>query len=129
MIYNFQLASNKDQYAIDVEALTWAKTSNILAAPTIIAAEANIARFIPQEEGRLTPLGGGRYALDGRRPFDAKGIPQLALFMVVTVLSSDNEGTCMTFLQSNVALENFQHQNIKNFESRCLPPMQLENKS
>lgn len=129
MIYNFKTEEDDQQWVVDTELLTWARASSIIAAPTIIAAEANIARFVPTEEGKLIPLGGGRYNLEGRQPFDENHKPQLSLFMIITVLSTENEGTCMTFFQANVAAKGVQHQNIKNFESRCLPPMQLENKA
>lgn len=125
MIYSFKLTDGDIQYVVDTESLTWARASSIISAPSIDAAKNNFANFVPQEEGRLIPLGSGRFALDGRKPFDAEGHPQFAIFVILTVLSSDQEGTCFTALQANVATKDFQHQQIKNFHAHCMPPLQL----
>ena len=124
MIFNFKTVQDYQQWQIDTENGTWARASNIIAAPTVIAAAQNIARFVPQEEGKITPLGGGRYALTGRQPF-LDGQPQLAVICILTLLSADNDGTCLTLIQGNVPLKELQHQPIKNFAMECLPPLQL----
>ena len=124
MIYNFKTEDGQ-QWVADTEALTWGKASSIIASPTIKAAETNIARFVATEEGKLIPLGGGRYAFEGRKPFDESNKPQLAVFIVLTILSAESEGTCVTFFQANVPIKDVQHQPIKNFHVQCLPPFQL----
>jgi hypothetical protein len=125
MIYNFRTESDGQQWVVDTEALSWAKASSIIASPTIKAAETNIARFVPAEEGQLIPLGAGRFALNGRKPFDAENKPQLAIFIVLTLLTADNEGTCVTLFQANVPIKEVQHQHIKNFHIQCLPPLKI----
>lgn len=121
MIYNFKDASEQ-MWVIDTESLSWSRASSIIAAPSIVAAESNVARFVPTEEGELTALGGGRYVLEGRKQFDDEGKPQLAIVIILTLLSADNDGTCVTFLQSNVEIKDAQHQQIKNFHTQCLAP-------
>jgi len=129
MIYNFKTEEDGQQWVVDTEVLNWARASSIVAAPSVLAAESNLARFVPTEEGRLIPLGGGRYVLEGRQPFvpgpNGQPVPQFALFIVLTILSADKDGTCVTFLQANVPVKDFQHQSIKNFAAQVMPPLQL----
>lgn len=125
MIFNFKTELDSQQWVIDTEELNWARASSLVAAPSIKAAETNLARFVPTEEGKLIPMGGGRYALEGRKPFDENKNPQLAFIVILTILSAENEGTCVTFMQTNVAIRDLQHQQIKNFVSQTMPPLQL----
>ena len=74
MIFNFKTVEGDEQYVIDPEAQTWAKASSIIATPSVKAAESNIARFVPIEEGKLVPLGGGRYRLHPRKPIGKEEI-------------------------------------------------------
>lgn len=126
MIYNFKVEGV--QYMVDTEALTWAQASSIISAPSIKAAESNLAHFVPQKEGKLIPLSNGRFALEGKKPFDEKGKPQFAIFIILTLLSAENEGVCISFIQGNVPLTDLQHQQIKHFHAQCLPPFQLNPK-
>lgn len=123
MLYNFRTTDDSQMWAVDTEALTWAKASSILATPSVKAAESNIARFVASEEGALIPMGGGRYALEGRKPVDDAGKPQLAIFILVTILSAEDGGVCVVFIQANVAIQDAQHQEIKKFKMECLPPI------
>lgn len=128
MIYNFKTESDDQMWVMDTEALTWARASSIISTPSVQAAQSNLAHFVPSEEGRLIPLSNGRFALEGRKPFDADGKPQFAIFIILNILSSENDGTCVTFIQANVALKDGQHQHIKNFHTQCLPPFQMNPK-
>ena len=125
MIFNFKTELDSQQWVIDTEEFNWARASSLVAAPSIKAAETNLARFVPTEEGKLIPMGGGRYALEGRKPFDENKNPQLAFIVILTILSAENEGTCVTFMQTNVAIRDLQHQQIKNFVSQTMPPFSL----
>jgi hypothetical protein len=125
MKFNFKTVSDEQQWVIDTEDGTWARASSIISASSIVAAEHNAAHFVPQEEGHLIPMGGGRYAFEGRKPFDEQGKPQLAVVCILTLLSSDDGGTCVTLIQGNVALKELQHQTISKFHAECLPPLQL----
>lgn len=130
MIYNFKTVDDDQQWVVDSEELNWARASSLVAAPTIKAAETNLARFVPTEEGKLIPMGGGRYALEGRKPFvGPDNHPQLAIIVILTLLSAENNGTCVTFMQANVAVKDLQHQQIKNFVAQCMPPLQLTPRS
>lgn len=126
MLYNFK--SSEGQWVVDSENLTWARTSSIISSPSLLAAEGNIGNFVPIEEGKLNPLGGGRYSLLGRRPFNEKKEPQLSIFILLTVLSAEGDGTCVTFVQGNVDLSDFQHQQIKHFKAECLPAVKAPNR-
>lgn len=123
MIYNFRTTEDNQQWMIDTESQPayWAKASSILAAPSVTAAANNTASFVPQEEGVLVPLGGGRYALKGRKPVDAAGNPQLSIIIILTLLSGEEGGTCVTFIQANVDIKDAQHADIKNFKVEALP--------
>lgn len=120
MIFNFKTVEGGEQYVIDPEAQTWAKASSIIATPSVKAAESNIARFVPIEEGRLVPLGGGRYRLHPRKPIGKDGKPQLSMIVLLTVLTEQDGGTCVTFLQANVDIKDAQHQEIKKYTCECL---------
>jgi hypothetical protein len=123
VIYNFRTTDDGQQWMIDTESQPayWAKASSILAAPSVSAAANNSASFVPQEEGTLVPLGGGRYALKGRKPIGPDGKPQLSIIIILTVLSSEEGGTCVTFVQTNVDIKDLQHAEIKNFKTEALP--------
>ena len=120
MIYNFKDSSGQ-QWMVDTETLKWAQASSILATPSIAAAASNLAHFVPQAEGALVPLGGGRYAFEGRKPLDDGGNPQLSIIIILTVLTAEDEGVCVTFIQGNVGVTDFQHQQIKKFKAEALP--------
>jgi hypothetical protein len=128
MLYNFKTTDDGQQWAIDTEALTWAKASSILATPSVKAAESNIARFVAQEEGKLIPMGGGRYALQGRKPFDKDRKPQLSIFILLSILSGEDGGTAVTFMQANVDIKDLQHQEIKKFKCEVLPAIPAPNR-
>lgn len=128
MIYSFKTKADDQQWIIDTEALTWARSSGLVISPSVIAAEANMGSFVPIEEGKLTAMGGGRYVLEGRKPFDESGKPQLSILILLSLLSADNQGTCVTFIQSNMELDKFQHQPIKNFATEVMHPIQLNPK-
>jgi hypothetical protein len=126
MLYNFE--TDEGTFVIDTEILTWAKASSIIAAPSIKAAESNFAHFVPQVEGKLIPLGGGRYALQGRKPFNEKKEPQLSIFILLNIFSGEDGGTAVTFLQSNVEVRKLQHQEIKKFKCEVLPAIPAPNR-
>lgn len=129
MVFTFKTKADSQNWSIDTENLTWSRVSSLIATPSIMAAESNIARFVPVESGELNALGGGRYTFDGKKPFDENGIPQLAVICVLTLLSSEENGTCVTFLQANVETEDLKHEPVSKFETRCMPPISLSPKS
>lgn len=130
MIYNFRAVEfdNEEQFVIDTdpEVLTWARTSSIISAPSVVAAGQNLVNFVPIEQGKLNSLGGGRYTLEGRQPFSKDGKPQLSIIVILSVLSGDNEGTNYIFLQANVPTSEFQHQEIKHFQTQCLQALPIQ---
>jgi hypothetical protein len=128
VIYNFKTTEDGQQWVIDTEALTWARASSILATPSVKAATSNLARFVASEEGKLIPMGGGRYALEGRRPLDKDRKPQLALVIILNILTSEGDGSCVTFIQANVDVKDLQHTEIKNFHVECLPAIRPPNR-
>ena len=119
MIYNFRTAEG--QWVVNPEDLTWARTSSIISSPSVVAAASNLANFVPIETGKLVPLGGGRYSLDGRKPLNEKQEPQLSIFIILTILTAEDGGTCVSFLQANVETTDFQQQEIKKFKCESLP--------
>jgi hypothetical protein len=100
-------------WTIDTERGTWARVSTILAAPSVIAAESNLSNYVPAEGGRLVSIGNGQYYLEGRQPKD--GLCRVA---VITVLTDEDEGSCVTFLQANVTVKDPNHREIKKY--RCV---------
>lgn len=121
MLYNFRTTEDSQQWTVDTEQLKWARASSILAAPSVKAVESHLARFVAAEEGPLIPMGGSRFAMAGRQPLDAAGKPQLAIVIIVTVLTSEDGGSAVTFIQANVEIKDFQHQEIKKFRTEVLP--------
>ena len=117
MLYNFR-DSDDQQWQIDTERLTWARASSILSAPSVTAAENNMARFIATEEGSLAPLGMGRFGLVGRRP------PDLSIVSIGHVPITDDDGqiVLVCLIQSNVTIKDAQHQEIKRFKIQPLAP-------
>src|SRR5262249_35411517 len=103
MLYNFKTVDDDQQWVIDVEALTWARASSILATASVKSAENNLARFVAAEEGPLAPMGGGAFRLVGRRPI-VDGKPSLAVLAIIWVPVTDEDGqiTMMGLLKANV---------------------------
>ena len=129
MVFTFKTKADSQQWQLDSENLTWQRVSSLITTPSVTAAENDIARFVPVESGILTALGGGRYVLEGRKPFDENGTPQLAVVIFLTLLSSENSGTCVTFIQSNVEVEGLTHEPISKFETHEMPPITMSPKS
>ena len=116
MIYNFKVVEGDAQYVIDIEALTWAHTSSLLTAPSLVAAKDNWAAFMPVEEGKLSPLGGGRFHFVGRKS------PQLALIAVLWIPVSEPDGvTMVNILQANVDIKDGKAQEITKYKTECMP--------
>ena len=124
MIYNFK--TDEGRWAIDDERLTWARVSSILATPSVIAAENNIARFVAEEEGLLAPVRGGSFILVGRKPTDKKGQPQLSMVSIVWKPIRDpdnaNKMTMVTLFQANVPTSDLQTEKIEAYYAQCLLP-------
>ena len=123
MIYNFKTVEDNQQWVVDVEALTWARASSIIAAPSVEAAEHNLARFVAAEEGKLAPMGAGRYVFVGRKLTGANGQPQIAIFTVASIPVKDDDGkiVLVTLMQSNVDIKDGQQEQIQKFKVECLP--------
>ena len=115
MTYTFRTEDGQ-HWALDTERGMWSKTSSLLAAPSIIAAEHGLSHLAATETGKLIPIGGGRYAFEGRQPKDG-----LCLITIMTVLSIEDGGSCVTFLQANVNIMDAAHEDIKKYKCECLP--------
>jgi len=120
MIYTFKDESG-EQWQIDTEKLIWSRASSILSAPSVAAAENDMARFVPQEEGQLAPMGMGRFSFVGRRP------PQLSIISIghIPVTDDDGEIVSVCLVQSNVIIKDVEHQEIKRFRVQPLAPPQM----
>jgi hypothetical protein len=126
VLYNFKTVEDNQQYVVDTERLTWARASSILSAPSVTAVESKIARFVAAEEGRLIPLGGGRFAFEGRSPFDKDGKPQLAIAIIVHVPvtdPADGKVALVCLIQTNVNIKDGAHTEIQKFVVENLPAL------
>ena len=113
---NYTFKTEDDQlWMVDVERMHWGKASSIISAPSVKAVESKLAQFVETEGGDVTPLGGGRYVLEGRQPKDG-----LCIVTILTVLSEENGGTCVTFAQGNVNIKDLQHEAVTKFRCECL---------
>lgn len=123
MLYNFKTVADDQQWVIDTEALTWARASSILAAPTIKAAASNLAHFEAVESGPLAPFGNGVFRFVGRKE------PQLAIIAVfwVPVTDEDSQITMVNILQANVDIKDGKAQDIKRYKTECLPAAKPKN--
>lgn len=120
MIYTFKTEDKEELYVLDTnpEVLTWARASTILATPSLTAAENEVARYVPIEEGKLVPGGGGNYTFDGRNPreYTKKGLP--TPLVSVSILSLPVNDTLHTYLAANVRIkeDSFELGPIKKFQ-------------
>jgi hypothetical protein len=95
--------------------MRWGRASSILSAPSIAAAEQNLAKFEFSEEGELIPMGGDTFALDGRTEKTegpGKGLSK------VTIHSIPFIDTLIVSISANVALKDstFKSNPIKKVE-------------
>jgi len=101
MVYHFQTL-DESTFVINTESMRWGRASSILSAPSIQAAEQNLAKFEFSEEGQLIPQGAGTYSLDGRT--EKTTGPGAGLF-AVTILSIPFIDTLVIELKANVPLK------------------------
>lgn len=137
MIYNFKTEEDDQQWTVDTEKLTWARASSILTTPSVKAAENKLARFVPIEEGSLAPMGGGRYALAGRKPTtgirnedgsEKQQLAQIAIACVPVTDETDSQIVLVTLIQANVALKDAHQQEIKRHQIELMAPFQAPNR-
>src|SRR5580700_7823276 len=102
MLYNFKTAADDQQWVIDTEALTWARASSILAAPSVKAAETGLARFEAVEEGFLAPFGNGVFRFVGKKEPD---LAIIAIFWVPVTDTQSNQVIMVNVLQANVDIK------------------------
>lgn len=121
MLFSFRTVEDDQIWTVDTEILEWTKASSIVSSPSVKAVESKFANYIPIEKGKLSPIGGGRYRLHPRKPIGKDGRPQLSMIVLLTVLTEQDGGTCVTFLQANVDIKDAQHQEIKKYTCECLP--------
>jgi hypothetical protein len=90
--------------------MRWGIASSILSAPSIVAAENNMAKFEFSVEGELIPMGGDTFSLDGRTEKD--GLSK------VTIHSIPFIDTLIVSISANVALKDstFKSNPIKKVE-------------
>jgi hypothetical protein len=70
LIYSFVVEKTDENFVINTETMRWGIASSILSAPSIVAAENNMAKYEFSAEGELIPMGGDTFALDGRTEKD-----------------------------------------------------------
>lgn len=97
MIYSFEVAETNENFVINTATLRWGIASSILSAPSIVAAEHNMAKFEFSKEGALIPMGAGTYNLDGRTPKDG--------LSTVGILCVPFEDTLVVYLRANVKIK------------------------
>lgn len=102
MIYHFEVASDGATFVIDTETMRWGRASSILSAPSITAAEKNLAKFELAEEGDLIPMGAGTYNLDGRTPKSKGPGEGLSTVGIMAVPFGD---TLILYLRANVKIK------------------------
>lgn len=96
MIYSFEVESGEN-FVVNTATLKWGIASSILSAPSIVAAENNMAKFEFSTEGSLIPMGAGTYNLDGRTPKDG--------LSTVGLLCIPFENTLVIYLRTNVPIK------------------------
>ena len=110
MIYSFVTEKTDENFVINTETMRWGIASSILSAPSIVAAENNMAKFEFSVEGELISMGGDTFALDGRTEKD--GLSK------VTIHSIPFIDTLIVSISANVALKDstFKSNPIKKVE-------------
>lgn len=101
MIFHFETLDDA-LWVIDTANLQWGRASSILSAPSIVAAEKNLAKFEFAESGRLVPMGAGVYNMDGRTP---KSAAPGAGLSSVGIMSIPFEDTLVIYLRANVKIK------------------------
>lgn len=101
MIYHFETMDN-ETFVIDTATMKWGRASSILSAPSVLAAENNLAKFEFSEEGELIAMGAGTYNLDGRTP---KTTGPGAGLCTVGILCVPFEDTLVVYLRANVKIK------------------------
>lgn len=96
MIYSFEVETGEN-FVLNTATLKWGIASSILSAPSIVAAENNMAKFEFSKEGDLIPHGAGTYNLDGRTPKDG--------LSTVGLLCIPFEDTLVIYLRANAKVK------------------------
>jgi hypothetical protein len=112
MIYHFETTDN-ETFVIDTATMKWGRASSILSAPSIQAAENNLAKYEFSESGDLISMGAGTYNMDGRTPrTEGPG----AGLCTIGILCVPFEDTLVVYLRANVKIKDdtFKSNPIKN---------------
>ena len=120
MIYSFEVADTGENFVLNTATMKWGIASSILSAPSLVAAENNMAKFEFSVEGALIPMGAGVYALDGRQPKDG--------LSTVGILCVPFEDTLVVYLRANVKIKDgsFKSNPIKKTEYMIMQDKQEE---
>ena len=101
MIYHFQTLDDS-LWVIDTANMQWGRASSILSAPSITAAEKNLAKFELADSGTLVPMGAGVYNMNGRTP---KTTGPGAGLSSVGIMCIPFEDTLVVYLRANVKIK------------------------
>lgn len=124
MIYHFETLDNTT-WVIDTETMRWGRASSILSAPSITAAENNLAKFELAEEGDLIPMGAGTYNMDGRTEKTQGPGAGLSTIGIMAVPFGD---TLILYLRANVKIkdDSFKSNPIKTVKYMLLQDKEEE---
>jgi hypothetical protein len=120
MIYSFETEETKENFVINTATMRWGIASSILSAPSIVAAEHNMAKFEFSKEGELVAMGAGVYNLDGRTPKDG--------LSTVGILCIPFENTLVIYLRANAKIKDgtFKSNPIQKTEYMIMQDKQAE---